>query len=152
MGAGLYTAPNKTLERSIKMKLEVHERIILQNILPHEGDYITLKLVRKLKETLSFSEKEIAELEFKNHWRCPKCDKVEVAAETLKCTDCDIYMKPAGSVSWNEDKSSKVNKEVHIGGKMLALCETTLKKLSDDGKLTEQHISLYEKFNKAEDE
>jgi len=134
------------------MKLEVHERIILQSILPQEGDYITLKLVRKLRETLSFNEKEITDIEFKYHWRCPKCEKVEVAAETLKCTDCDIYMKPAGSVSWDESKASKFIKDVHMGDKMLALCETTLKKLSDDGKLTEQHISLYEKFNKAEDE
>ena len=134
------------------MKLEVHERIILQGILPHEGDYITLKLVRKLRETLSFNEKEIAEIEFKNHWRCPKCDKVELAAEAIKCIDCGIYMKPAGSVSWDEEKASKINKDVHMGDKMLALCETTLNKLSDDGKLTEQHMSLYEKFIKAEDE
>ena len=134
------------------MKLDVFERLMLQNLLPQESDYVTLKLVRKFREALSFNEKEIADIEFKNHWRCPKCDTVELAAEMAKCPDCDIYMKTAGQVTWNEIKAEKVIKDVHMGDKILALCETTLKKLSDEGKLTEQHMSLYEKFIKAEEE
>jgi len=134
------------------MKLTVYERITLQNLLPKESDYITLKLVRKLREALSFSEKEIAEIEFKTHWRCPKCEKVELATDAIKCVECDVYMTSGGQVSWDEDKAQKGIKDVHIGDKMLALCETTLKKLSDSNKLTEQHMSLYEKFIKAEDE
>ena len=134
------------------MKLDVYERIMLQNLLPQESDYVTLKLVRKLREALSFNEKEIAEIEFKNQWRCPKCDKTEFSAEMAKCTDCNIYMKTAGQVTWNDIKAEKCIKDVHMGDKMLALCVTTLKKLSDEGKLTEQHMSLYEKFIKAEEE
>lgn len=133
------------------MKLTVFERLMLQNILPAQGDFITLKLVRKLKEALAFSEKEVAEIDFRNHWKCPKCQKVELAAEMAKCPDCDIYMMPAGSVTWNEEKAKKVVKDVHMGSKMLALCESTLKKLSGEGQLTEQHISLYEKFCEADE-
>jgi len=128
------------------MKLIVLERIMLQEILPSEGDFITLKLVRKLREALAFSEKEITEIEFKNHWKCPKCQKVELSAEVVKCPDCDVYMIPAGQVTWDNDKAKKVVKDVFMGNKMLALCESTLKKLSDEQKLTEQNMSLFEKF------
>jgi len=128
------------------MQLTVFERLMLQSMLPQEGDFITLKLVRKLKESLAFSEKEISEINFKNHWKCSKCDKVELSAEVIKCQDCGIYMIPAGQVTWDEEKAINVVKDVHMGKAMLNLCETTLQKLSDEKKLTEQHISLFEKF------
>ena len=134
------------------MKLTVHERILLQNILPKEGDFITLKLVRKLREALAFNEKEIIDIGFKNHWTCPKCEKKEVASEMPKCPDCDIYMILAGQVTWDDDKAKKVVKDVFMGNKMLALCESTLKKLSDEQKLTDQHMSLYSKFVEGADE
>lgn len=128
------------------MKLTVFERIILQNLLPAEGDYVTLKLVRKLREALSFSEKEIAEINFKNRWNCSTCNTSELATQTPKCPSCGAYMQPAGSVHWDEEKALKIVKDVHMGRTMRDLCETTLKKLSDEKKLTEQHMSLYEKF------
>jgi len=134
------------------LKLTVIERLALMNTLPQEGDYITLKLVRKLRESLSFSEKEIAEINFQNYWRCPKCRKEALSAEIVKCEDCDTYMELAGKVHWDEAKAAKVIKDVHMGEKMLNLCTSTLKKLSDEQKLTEQYMSLYEKFVKAEEE
>jgi len=134
------------------MKLEVFERLMLLNILPQEGDFTTLKLVRKLREALSFSEKENTEIDFKYHWRCPKCQKVELEAQAIKCQECGIYMKPAGAVNWDEEKAKGVIKDVHMGDTMLALCKTTLKKLSDEQKLTENHMSLYEKFVEQKEE
>ena len=134
------------------MKLTVYERIVLQNILPAQGDFITLKLVRKLKEALAFSEKEIAEIDFKNQWKCPKCQKTELASEMSRCPDCDAYMQLGGQVTWDDDKAKKVVKDVFMGAKMLALCESTLKKLSDENKLTEQHFSLYSKFVEGAEE
>ena len=128
------------------MKLTVFERLMLQSILPQEGDFITLKLVRKLKEALAFSEKEITEINFQNQWKCPKCQKEILASEMPKCPDCDVYMRIGGQVHWDDEKAKKVVKDVFMGAKMLALCETTLKKLSDEQKLTEQHMSLFEKF------
>jgi len=135
-----------------KLKLTVYERIVLQNILPQEGDFITLKLVRKLREALAFNEKEIAEVNFRNHWNCPQCKKVEVSNEMPKCLDCDIYMVSGGQVTWDDEKAKKVVKDVFMGAKMLALCETTLKKLNDEEKLTDQHMSLYGKFVEGSDE
>jgi hypothetical protein len=132
------------------MKLTVFERLTLQNILPREGDFITLKLVRKLREALAFSEKEIAEINFRNHWKCPECQRVELSAEVIKCPDCGIYMILAGQVTWDEDKA--IIKDVHMGDTMLALCKTTIKKLSDEQKLKEEQMSLYQKFVEAEEE
>lgn len=134
------------------MKLAVFERIVLQNILPQEGDFITLKLVRKLREALAFSEKEIAEINFRNHWKCPKCQKAEVSSEMPKCPECDLYMQLAGQVTWDDEKAKKVVKDVFMGAKMLSLCESTLKKLGDEKKLTDQHFSLYAKFVEGADE
>jgi len=124
---------------------------MLQNVLPKEGDFVTLKLVRKLRETLSFSEKEIEAIEFKNNWRCPKCGKIELATSLIKCNDCGVYMQPAGQVTWDEEKATSVIKDIHMGGTMISLCTDVLKKLSAEQKLTEQHMSLYEKFVEGEE-
>lgn len=134
------------------MQLTVFERLVLQSILPQEGDFITLKLVRKLKESLAFSEKEIAEIDFKNHWKCPKCDKVELSAQVIKCQDCGIYMQPAGQVTWDETKAVNVVKDVHLGRAMHEFCRSALQKLSEEKKLTEQHFSLYTKFVEVEED
>ncbi|MCJ7791865.1 MAG: hypothetical protein MUP49_05615 [Dehalococcoidia bacterium] len=69
-----------------------------------------------------------------------------------KCPDCNIYMQNTGQVVWDDEKSIKVVKDVFMGAKMLALCESTLKKLSEEQKLTEQHMSLYAKFVEGADE
>jgi acetyl-CoA carboxylase beta subunit len=125
---------------------------MLGSILPQEGDFITLKLVRKLRESLAFSEKEIAEVDFQNQWKCPKCSKMHLSSEMPKCPDCNVYMQLGGMVHWDDEKAKKVIKDVYMGNKMLALCESTLKKLSDESKLTEQHMSLYSKMVEGADE
>lgn len=128
------------------MKMTVFERLQLQNLLPAQGSFVTLKLVRKLRESLAFSEKEIAEIDFKNHWKCEICNTTDISAQLPKCPSCGNYMQPAGMVNWDEAKAVKVTKDIHLGSTMLNLCRTSLKKLSDENKLTEQTYSLYEKF------
>jgi len=134
------------------MKMTVIERIQLQNLLPAQGDFITLKLIRKLRESLSFSEKEIAEISFKNHWKCDICSTKEIASQVPKCPKCGEYMMPAGMVNWDEAKAVKVIKDVHMGRTMRDLCRSVLQKLSDNKELTEQTMPLYEKFVEADDE
>ena len=140
------------------MKLEVYERIVLLNILPQEGDFTTLKLVRKLRESLSFSEKEIADIDFKNTWNCPVCQKFEAAPHANKCQGSEenphepTYMKTGGEVTWDDEKAKNTVKDIHMGDKMYALCVTTLSKLNDEKKLTEQHMGVYEKFIKVNNE
>ena len=46
------------------MKLNVLERIVLLNILPQQGSFSNLKLLRVAKEALSFTEEENKLLNF----------------------------------------------------------------------------------------
>ncbi len=48
----------------IGMKLSVGDRLILLNVLPQQGDIVTLRIVRDLQSALSFSEKEHKQLKF----------------------------------------------------------------------------------------
>jgi len=99
------------------MKLGVFERLILLNILPKEGNFTTLKIIRKLREDLSFSEEEHKTLEFKQE-------------ET--------------NVQWKQE--ADVEKEIIFGEKATDVIVLTLSKLNSDKQLTDQHYSLYEKF------
>ena len=99
------------------MLLSVFERLILLNILPKEGDITTLKIIRKLKDDLSFSEEEHTALQFKNE---------------------------DGQIMWKED--ADIQKEIEIGEKASDIIAEALKSLNKAKKLTEAHISIYERF------
>ncbi len=98
------------------MELTVKERIILLNILPAEGDILSLRIVRKLRETLSFSEEEHEALQIK---------------------------EVANQVHWNT--AAEKPKEVEIGPRAHALVADTLKALNAQKKLRMEHVELYEK-------
>ncbi len=99
------------------MQLNVSERINLLNILPQENDFVTLKIIRKLKDELSFSEEEI---------------------KLLNITSNE------GRIKWRVDKSFE--KEIEIGEKLTDIIVLELKKLNDSKKLHVTYMSLYEKF------
>lgn len=99
------------------MELTVFERLILLSILPKEGDFTTLKIVRKLKEDLSFSEEEHGKLNFE---------------------------QKENTVTWNMEVD--LIKNVEIGKKAKMIIVDVLRKLNDSKKLTEQNYTLYEKF------
>ena len=99
------------------MKLTVLERLTALSILPKEGNFVTLKILQKLKESLALNEKEIKEFEIKQ-------DNVQVV--------------------WNAKGNEE--REIEIGEKATDLIVEALKKLDDEKKLTEQHFTLYEKF------
>jgi len=97
--------------------LNVTERLTLLSILPAEGNFLTLKLVRELREMLSFSEEENGHLRF---------------------------VQEGDQVRWDEDAATL--KDCDIGEKMTDLIVETLKKLDEEKKLKLQMFSLYEKF------
>jgi hypothetical protein len=99
------------------MILSVFDRLILLNIMPKEGDITTIKIIRKLKDDLSFSEEDHKALEFKNE---------------------------NGNIMWKEE--ADISKEVEIGEKATDIIADALKKLNKEKKLTEQHVPLYERF------
>ena len=101
------------------MKLTVLERLSLLSILPPEGTLATLRIVRKLRESLSFSEAEL------------------VAFSVV--TD-------GNQVKWDSTKETPDGTEIEIGEKATDLIVDTLKKLDQAGKVTDQHLALFDKF------
>ncbi len=103
------------------MKLTVLERLMLLQVLPQEGDLTTLRIVRALRQDLSFSEKEHKALKF---------------------------VQTADRLTW--DQKANVVKDVPMGLKATNLIVGALTTLSEQKKLTEQHLTLCEKFVGAE--
>ena len=99
------------------MKLTVIERLTLLQILPQEGNFLTIKVVRDLTSVLAMNEKEFKEFEIK---------------------------QTGEQVTWN----LKGNQEraVEIGEKATDIIVEALKRLDEQKKLEQRHLSLYEKF------
>ena len=99
------------------MELTVKERLLLLSILPQEGSFTTIKIIRKLREELSFSEEEHEELGFR---------------------------ESDGKVGW--DEGAEKMKEVEIGLKATDVVAAALKELDRKNSLHVDHFSLFEKF------
>lgn len=100
------------------MKLTVGERFAILGVLPESGDFLTLKVMRRLRESLSFEEEEMKHYGFEEK-------------------DDRLY--------WDEDKAGET-KDFEFTEKQTELIVTALKKLDSQKKLTEEHFSVYEKF------
>jgi len=146
------------MAEKISKKLIMGERFILLNNLPKEGDLVTFKILRKLRETLSPSEAEIKDYGFKNSFRCPhreydekgkafQCEVEEDAQAPPKCHIHDVFMQPTGRVSWSPEKWN-TEKEIWFGAKANQIIVDALKKVSEEDKKINDDIiaSLYEKF------
>jgi len=99
------------------MDLSVVERLVLLSLLPQEGSYINLKLLRTAREELSFSDEEVGILNF---------------------------VQEGDQVRWNME--ADVIKDVAIGQVVTLMIVDSLKKLDGEGKLKNDHFSLFEKF------
>ena len=101
------------------MKLNVLERLMALKMLPEKGNFITLKLVRELRETLGFTEKELGTYSVKQN--------------------------EEGVISWNNEKG-KEEVEIKISDFGRDLIKDCLKKLNESKKLEDKHFTLYGKF------
>ena len=98
-------------------KLSVIERLILLGLVPDNGDFLTLKIVRNLKGDLSFSETEMN----------------------------DLSMKQTGErVIWNT--KIPLEKEIEMGPKMVSIIIDKLDELEKGKKLSLDQLPLYERF------
>ena len=106
------------------MELTVLERANLLNILPKEGNFTTLKTVRKLRESLSLREDEVEK------WR------VQITEE--------------GRMSWRvvDDGGNPVSQEAEVeiteSGKDIV--KAVLRRLDERDALKDDYFTLYEKF------
>lgn len=102
-------------------KLTVLERLLALQMLPKEGSYTDLKLIREARESLSFTEEENALLKFRQ--------------------------LEDGRLTWDQSVDEV---EIKLGLVAERKLQDALKKISDEGKLTEEYISLYEKLIEGE--
>lgn len=104
------------------MKLSVTERLMLLDILPTEGNIVTLKVVQQARERLGFTDEEISRYKF------------------AESPGADGRM----FVRWDQKPDQDV--EIPLGETITAMIAERLRKLNADSKLTANHVSLYEKF------
>jgi hypothetical protein len=98
------------------MELGILERISLLNSLPAEGDVVTVRILKKLRADLGFTEEEIKEHEIKSE---------------------------DNRVMWKE---SDYKADIPIGEKATDIIKSAFKKLDREGKIREEMLPLYDTF------
>lgn len=141
------------------MELTIQERVKLLEILPAQGDLLTLKILRKLRETLSFSEEELTKFGTRYEYVCPS--RIETDEGLVfctnrgwfpklpvpKCGEHNIEMVQTGQMNLLvPPESVSLVKEIHMGLQAVSIASNALKHLNDTKQLTEDLVGLYEKF------
>jgi hypothetical protein len=104
----------------IAERFSVLERFLLLNgVLPAKGDISTIRLLRRVREALSFSEEEHVLLNIRSG-------------------------AAPGLMVWDDPNAHM--KRVEIGPKVRELIATGLKALSEAGQLSDQHLGLCDRF------
>ena len=97
--------------------LSVKARLMLLGILPPEGNLTTIRIVRELREGLSFSEGEHKDLQM---------------------------VQDGQQLQWQE--GAVPDKVLDIGPKAQEVIREAIKKLDDDKKLVPDHLELVDLF------
>lgn len=97
--------------------LSVKSRLMLLGILPPQGDLTTIRIVRELREGLSFSEGEHKDLQMAQN---------------------------GGQVTWQE--GAIPDKVLDIGPKAAEVIRAGFKTADDEKRLTEDHLGLIDLF------
>ncbi len=101
------------------MTLGVLERILLLNLLPRESDVTTIRIIRDIRKELGFTEEEHKILNFKLE---------------------------GNKTVWDEKVGSTLDKDFTFGEKIFSIIVEELVKLNHAKKLTEHHLTLWDKF------
>ena len=102
------------------MKLAVHERIGILNLLPQSANYVGLQALRKAREIISFNAEE---------------------KEFYKIVEGEN-----GSVKWDGEAASQMVADLPIEQYIVEIIREKLAKMNEEEKLTNNYLSLYEKF------
>lgn len=104
------------------MELSVQDRLILLTVLPKEGDFTTLKILRDLQSALSFKEEELAVLNFRT-------------------------VESQGGTQWSQEGADQLaHVDINVGGKANSMIVAAFQELSKQKKLTIEHLPTFEKF------
>jgi len=148
------------------VKFTVEERILLFQLLPHKHNYQTLKQIIDLRNDIKFSEEETRKYDiyssFPAEIKCKNCDIVfnnegGVVASALdgkytcpKCQsdDTDVIKedRSRSQITYNKEVSTGYEKEIKPKVYAKAAITEILDNMSKQKNLTEQYLSLYEKF------
>lgn len=101
------------------MLLEVHERLIILDLLPKEEDIAGMKAIRRAREAISFTPEEKA---------------------FYKLVTKD------GRVEWDTARATEQIKDVPIDEYVTRKIQDALAHLNMEHKIREEHMSLYDKF------
>lgn len=101
------------------MQLTLRDRLIILNILPTEGNFITMTAKHDLIEKIKVTQDEIVSLK--------------------------IESTPEGGIKWDGTKDEE--KEFEITELELKLVKEKLKKLDEEGKLNDDILIIYKKIN-----
>ena len=101
------------------VKLTVAERLVLSSILPTEESYSGMTEISRLKTHLGFSGEEAQQI--------------------------DLVQDTSG-VKWDPVKGNQLIKDVPMGEWVTNIIREILRKKSEQHKLLEREMSLYEKF------
>ena len=101
------------------MKLTILERFTLIELLPLDNTFAGIKEIYKAKLHLNLTEDEIEELEI-------------------------VY--EGGTIQWNQEKALSMDKDIPMGEWMVETIRGILVKRDEAAEITEQEISLFEKF------
>ncbi len=99
------------------MKLSVSERVHLTDILPRQGDILTVKVVQTILEKIDFSIEELKK------WSVKREDN---------------------SIRWDDKVAKDVEIEITNGEETVIV--STLRELSEKKTLSINHLSLWDKF------
>jgi len=102
----------------VKHELSVKDRLVLLNILPEQSSLATIRIVRELREELSFSEEEHA-------------------ATNMRNVD-------DGRLMWDEGRVP--DKAIEVGPKAAGVIRDALAKLDKSDELTMDHLDLCDEF------
>ncbi len=106
------------------MKLSVINRLVLLNVLPKEGNILTLRIVRDLQSALSFSEAEL---------------------EALKFQELSVGM------AWNQKAAETLEAiDIEIGKEAKRVIVVAFKKLNNEQKLTMDMLPTFELFEEKD--
>lgn len=94
------------------------ERLVMLSIMPREGNFVTLRMMRDIVARVGFSAKEL--------------------------TEFGIEELPDGRVRWVQDVPT--DRPFTFDEAEVNLIKKALKKMDEDEKLNVDSVSLYEKF------
>jgi len=139
-----------------KIKLTIGERFGLFQFLPSEGDLVTFKEIRKLKETLNPSSKEDEEYGFRYGFRCPhtemqedgkrfQCEFEDIAEIAPRCPVHNELCLMNGQLAWKPEMVA-IEKEIYLSKTAMKIVTEALRKARDEKKVNDTNYSLFVKF------